>query len=92
MSSQRDIVLVGPMGAGKTSVGQQLAAWLGTRFDDLDHLVESREGKAVSELFAIGPHRLTPGSKMPLQRIPDAADRAELVRFLLRMAGRHKED
>ena len=46
----------------------------------------------ISELFAIGPHRLTPGSKMPLQQIPDDADRAELVRFLVRMAGRHGAD
>lgn len=38
--------------------------------------------RTVDALFAEGPDRFTPGSKMPLQRIPDPRDRAELIAFL----------
>jgi cytochrome c len=36
----------------------------------------------IGKLFEIGPSRYTPGTKMPEQRIEDAADRAALIRFL----------
>jgi len=45
------VVLIGFMGAGKTSVGRVLAAELGWSFEDLDALVEQREGQAVAEIF-----------------------------------------
>ncbi len=38
--------------------------------------------QTVDRLFEIGPERLTPGSKMPLQRMPNAEDRSELIQFL----------
>jgi cytochrome c len=41
--------------------------------------------ETVSRLFEIGPERLVPGSKMPLQRMPDPADRAELIAHLKRI-------
>jgi shikimate kinase len=47
----RALVLVGFMGAGKTSVGRALSAQLGWRFEDLDDRVEAREGRTVSEIF-----------------------------------------
>jgi cytochrome c len=40
--------------------------------------------ETIGKLFEIGPSRYTPGTKMPEQRIEDAADRAALVRFLER--------
>ena len=40
------------------------------------------DGASVDRLFADGPEAMVPGSKMPLQRMPDAQDRAELIRFL----------
>lgn len=46
------VVITGFMGTGKTSVGRALAARLGTRFVDTDTLVEEREGRSVSEIFA----------------------------------------
>jgi shikimate kinase len=45
------VVLVGPPGAGKTAVGKELAARLGTEFLDTDQLVETRAGKSVSDIF-----------------------------------------
>lgn len=36
----------------------------------------------VARLFEVGPDAMTPGSKMPLQTIPSAADRADLVAYL----------
>jgi cytochrome c len=38
--------------------------------------------ETIGKLFEIGPSRYTPGTKMPEQRIEDAADRAALIRFL----------
>ncbi|HVC66418.1 MAG TPA: shikimate kinase [Acidimicrobiales bacterium] len=46
------VILVGMMGAGKTTVGQQLAARLGWRFLDSDAMVEAATGSTVAELFA----------------------------------------
>jgi shikimate kinase len=45
------IVLVGFMGAGKTTVGRELAALLGWEFVDLDHRVEEKAGRRVAEIF-----------------------------------------
>ncbi len=46
------IYLVGFMGAGKTTIGRELAARMDVPFFDLDDLVESAEGLSVRELFA----------------------------------------
>jgi shikimate kinase len=45
------IVLIGPMGAGKTTVAGLLARRLGTAVRDTDHDVEAAAGKAISEIF-----------------------------------------
>ena len=45
------VVLVGSMGAGKTTVGSLVAAALGVPFADTDHLVEAEAGKPVAEIF-----------------------------------------
>ena len=46
------IVLVGFMGAGKTTVGTLLAARLGLPFTDSDHVIEQRAGRPVRQIFA----------------------------------------
>ena len=46
------IVLVGFMGAGKTTVGRLLAAKLGVPFTDSDHVIEARAGKPIPRVFA----------------------------------------
>ncbi len=44
-------VLIGPPGAGKTTVGRRLAAALGVRLLDTDEEVERRAGRPISEIF-----------------------------------------
>ena len=46
------IVLVGFMGAGKTTVGRLLAAELRIPFTDSDHVIEDRAGKPIPRIFA----------------------------------------
>ncbi len=48
----RSLVLVGMMGAGKTSVGRRLAVALGLQFVDADHEIESAAGMTIPEIFA----------------------------------------
>jgi shikimate kinase len=47
----RSIVLVGMMGAGKSSIGRRLAARLGIPFIDADAEIESAAGMTISEIF-----------------------------------------
>jgi shikimate kinase len=46
------IVLVGFMGAGKTTVGRLLAGQVGAPFLDSDHVIEARAGRPIAEIFA----------------------------------------
>ena len=45
------IILIGPPGAGKTSVGKALAKKLSLNFLDSDKVVEEKSGKSISEIF-----------------------------------------
>lgn len=47
-----NIILIGFMGAGKSTVGKQLAKRLGFRFMDTDEAIEKKAGKRISEIFA----------------------------------------
>ncbi|KAA0919639.1 shikimate kinase [Dietzia sp. ANT_WB102] len=51
-------VLVGPPGAGKTTIGRKLARRLDVPFRDTDHLIEEAEGRSIPEIFAVDgePH------------------------------------
>lgn len=53
MEGSRNIYLVGLMGAGKTTVGRQLAQRLGKTFYDTDHEIEHRTGVRVATIFEI---------------------------------------
>lgn len=46
------VVLVGLMGAGKTTIGHRLASRLGVNFFDMDKLIEEAEGMSVSDIFS----------------------------------------
>ena len=45
------VILIGPMGSGKTTIGSLLAEKLGLSFRDTDHLIEEQEEKTVSQIF-----------------------------------------
>ena len=51
MRSRSNIFLVGPMGAGKTTVGRRLAELRGMTFADSDHEVEQRTGVDIAYIF-----------------------------------------
>ena len=47
----KTLVLVGMMGAGKTSVGRRLASALGLPFRDADTEIEAAAGCSINEIF-----------------------------------------
>jgi shikimate kinase len=67
---QRPIVLVGLMGAGKTSVGRRLAEKLGVPFVDADHEIEAAAGKSIKEICADhGEPYFREGERRVIQRL-----------------------
>ncbi len=67
---QRPIVLVGLMGAGKTSVGRRLAEKLSIPFVDADHEIEAAAGKSIREIFADhGEAYFREGERRVIQRL-----------------------
>ncbi|MES9855642.1 MAG: shikimate kinase AroK [Sedimenticola sp.] len=51
MSKLKNIFLVGPMGAGKTTIGRQVAVLLGLEFSDSDHEIQERTGVDIPTIF-----------------------------------------
>ena len=49
----KNVILIGLMGAGKTTVGKRLSQRLGWNFVDTDHLVEKNCGTSVSVIFEV---------------------------------------
>lgn len=49
----KNVVLVGPMGAGKSTIGRQLSARLGYEFLDTDHMIEARTGADIPWIFDV---------------------------------------
>ncbi|BBB22658.1 shikimate kinase I [Abyssogena phaseoliformis symbiont OG214] len=52
-SNSPNVVLVGPMGSGKTSVGRRLACVLKRDFFDLDFEIVARTGVAIDHIFDV---------------------------------------
>ncbi len=53
MEIPQNIYLVGPMGAGKSTIGRQLAELTGKQFRDADHEIENRTGASIPLIFEI---------------------------------------
>ena len=67
---RQTIVLVGLMGAGKTSVGRRLALALGLPFRDADEEVEKAAGRSVSDIFAeLGEPAFRAGERRVIARL-----------------------
>lgn len=53
MSALQKVVLVGPMGAGKSTIGRLLASLLSLPFRDSDHVVEEKSGADIPWIFDV---------------------------------------
>ncbi|MCW8902062.1 MAG: shikimate kinase AroK [Gammaproteobacteria bacterium] len=53
MANHQNIFLIGLMGAGKTTIGRQLASELSLEFFDSDHEIEKRTGVTITHIFDI---------------------------------------
>jgi len=51
MKNKRNIFLIGPMGAGKSSIGKQIAQQLKMEFVDTDRVIEERTGADIDWIF-----------------------------------------
>lgn len=51
MNPARNLILVGPMGAGKSCIGRRLAERFGLRLIDADREIEQRTGASVTTIF-----------------------------------------
>jgi shikimate kinase len=66
----RTLVLVGLMGAGKSSVGKRLAAFLGVPFVDSDAAIEEAAGMTIPEIFAtLGEPAFRDGERRVIARL-----------------------
>ena len=68
----RPVVLVGLMGAGKSTVGQRLAALLGKDFADSDAAIEEAAQRSVGEIFEdFGEPSFRDGERRVIARLID---------------------
>jgi len=66
----RSIVLVGLMGAGKSTVGRRLAQMLKLPFRDADHEIEAAAGMSIPEIFAVhGEEHFRDGERRVIARL-----------------------
>ncbi len=75
-STDRTIVLVGLMGAGKTTVGRRLAKRLGLEFADSDFEIEKAAQMTVNDIFATyGEDYFRSGERRVISRLINGAPR-----------------
>jgi shikimate kinase len=68
----RSVVLVGMMGAGKSSIGRRLAARLSVPFVDADTEIEAAAGMTIADMFAKhGESEFRKGEKRVIARLLD---------------------
>ena len=51
--SHRNIILIGPMGSGKSTIGKIIARRLHREFEDSDHYIEERTGVDIARIFDV---------------------------------------
>ena len=51
--NHRNIILIGPMGSGKSTIGSIIAKRLNREFQDSDHYIEERTGVDIARIFDI---------------------------------------
>ena len=51
MKSKKNIVLIGMMGSGKSSIGKILSKKLNLEFIDIDSKIEEKENMTISQIF-----------------------------------------
>ena len=72
LATRRPVVLVGLMGAGKSSVGKRLAVRLGLPFVDADTEIETAAGMTVAEIFErFGEAHFRDGERRVIARLID---------------------
>jgi shikimate kinase len=75
---KRPLVLVGLMGAGKSTVGKRLASRLHLPFVDADHEIEQAAGLSITEIFArFGEAEFRDGERRVIARLIDG--RAKVI-------------
>jgi shikimate kinase len=68
----KSVILVGMMGAGKTSVGKRLARVLGVPFRDADREIEEAAGCTINEIFErLGESAFREGERRVIARLLD---------------------
>lgn len=76
----RSIVLVGLMGAGKTTIGRRLARRLDLPFFDADEEIEAAAGRTVSEIFSdFGEAAFRDGERKVIARLLSEGPRKVLA-------------
>lgn len=69
-ASKDTIVMVGLMGAGKTSIGRRLAARLGMPFVDADEEIEAAAGASITDIFErLGEASFRDGERRVIARL-----------------------
>ncbi|MFK5985696.1 MAG: shikimate kinase AroK [Pseudomonadota bacterium] len=53
LNKYEKIIFVGPMGAGKTTIGKRVASFLGCDFFDSDRVIEERTGVSIPLIFEL---------------------------------------
>ena len=53
MNSNKNLIFLGMMGSGKSSIGAMVSRKLNIPFIDIDNLIEERTGMSVSEIFEV---------------------------------------
>lgn len=70
LTLDRTVVLVGLMGAGKSSIGRRLAAKLGVAFADADAEIELAAGRSIPEIFEeLGEPAFRDGERRVIKRL-----------------------